>query len=160
MAGRSRSSTPKRGRQTSGDGRQRLPGPQRLRAHEVQPEIAVAEPEPVLAAELGHGLERVPRLVGPAPAAGLVGAPGQRVEDAVQVGRDRQAEDLEVVADVPDRRHVRGLDRLDEPAQEAGGADPAGEDGDLHSVSRSSARRGRSTETAPRSRKRPALPGP
>ena len=68
--------------------RERLSGAQSLRAHEVEPEIAVAEPEPVLAAERGDRPERLPRLACAAPAALLVVQPGERVEDAVEVGRD------------------------------------------------------------------------
>ena len=47
-------------------------------------------------------------------------------------GETRQAEHLEVVADVPDHRHVAAADRLDEAAREAGAADAAGEERDLH----------------------------
>src|SRR5207245_6229405 len=49
--GQERRLDPKRGGQTRRDGGQRLSLPQRLRTHEVEPEIAVAEPEPALAAE-------------------------------------------------------------------------------------------------------------
>ena len=66
----------------------------------MEAEVAVAEPEPRLAAELAGRLERVPGLVGAAPAALLVGDARERVEDAVEVGRDVQAEHLDVVADV------------------------------------------------------------
>ena len=58
--------------------------------------------------------------------------PGERVEDGVEVGRDVQAEHLDVVADVADDRHARRVDGLDEPAREAGAADAAGEERDLH----------------------------
>src|SRR5207302_9522989 len=51
-----------------GDFRERRPLTQHLCAHEVQPEIAVTEPEPRLAAELCDRRERTPRLVGPPPA--------------------------------------------------------------------------------------------
>ena len=53
-----------------------------------------------------HGLERVPRLAGAPPAALLVGEPGERVEHGVEIGRDVQAEHLDVVADVADHRQV------------------------------------------------------
>ena len=46
---------------------------QELRAHEMQADVAVAELEPGLAAELRDRSERLPGLVGPAPAALLVG---------------------------------------------------------------------------------------
>ena len=38
--------------------------------------------------ELRDRLERLPRLARAAPAALLVGEPGERVDDAVQIGRD------------------------------------------------------------------------
>ena len=89
-----------------GDGRERLACPQRLCPHEVEAEVAVAEPEPVLAAERGDGRERLPGLACPAPAPLLVVQAGERVEDAVEVGRDGEPEHLEVVADVADHGHV------------------------------------------------------
>ena len=98
---------PERPREPGGDGRKRLAGAQRLRANEVEAEIAVAEPEPVLAAEGRDRAERFPRLAGPAPAALLVVEAGEGVEDAVEVGRDRHPEHLEVVADVADDRQIR-----------------------------------------------------
>ena len=130
------------------------PRPQRLRADEVQPEVEVAELEPVLAAELADGLERVPGLVRAPPAALLVVQPGERVEDRVEIGRDVQPEHLDVVADVADHRDVTRLDDLDEPLDEPCAAHAAREDDDLHvftrsaSVSTSSLRPGRITSTS------------
>ena len=123
---------PESPREAGRDHRERLAGAQRLGPHEVEPEVAVAEPEPVLAAERGDGPERLPRLARAAPAALLVVQPGERVEDAVEVGRDRETEDVEVVADVADHRHVGRIDGADEAAREARAADAAGEERDLH----------------------------
>jgi hypothetical protein len=39
-----------------------------------------------------------------------------------------QPEELGVVADVPDHRHLAGADEVDEPADEPRAADSAGED--------------------------------
>ena len=58
--------------------------------------------------------------------------PGKRVEDAVEVGRDGETEDVQVVADVADHGHVARIDRADEAAREARPADAAGEERDLH----------------------------
>ena len=135
VAGRIVASIPSAWASRAGHGGERLAGAQRLRPHEVEPEIAVAEPEPVLAAERGDGGERLPGLSGAAPASLLVVQAGERVEDAVEVGRDREAEHVEVVADVPDHRHAGRIDGADEPAREAGAADAAGEERDLHSAS-------------------------
>src|SRR5262249_49212777 len=68
-----------------------------LRAEQVNAGVAVAEPEPGLTPEVGDGCERVPALLGPSPAALLVGDAGERVEDAVEVGRDVETEHLDVV---------------------------------------------------------------
>ena len=79
----------------------------------------------------------------PAPPALVVGHARERVEDAVQVRRDVHAQYLDVVADVSDHGHARGIDGADEAPQEPGapdaarecddpshGADPTGENGD------------------------------
>ncbi len=79
------------------------------RAHEVEPDVAVAEPEPVLPSPARRRLERVPGLAGSPPAALGVDEPAERVEEAVEVGRDVQAEDLEVVTDVSDDGQLPGL---------------------------------------------------
>ena len=98
----------------------------------MQPEVAVAEAKPGLAAERFDSGKRVPGLVRPAPAALVVPEAGKCVEHAIEVGRDRQSEHFEVVADVDDRGHRRGIDRIDDAAQKARAADAAGEDGNLH----------------------------
>jgi hypothetical protein len=82
----------------------------------VQSEVPVAEPEPSLAAERLHRLECMPRLVRTAPATLVVGQIRQCVEDAVEVGRGEETEDLDVVADVDDRRDARRVDDVDEAA--------------------------------------------
>ena len=82
----------------------------------------------------GDRLERVPGLVGAAPAALLVGEPGERVEDAVEVGRDVQAEHLDVVRHVAYDGNVAWIDDTEQAAQEPRAADAAREDGDLHAA--------------------------
>src|SRR5205814_1824127 len=72
--------------------RERLAGHEGLRPYEVQAEVEVAELEPRFAAEPLDRLERVPRLPGAAPAALLVREARERVEDAVEVGRDMEPE--------------------------------------------------------------------
>ena len=117
---------PERGRDPGGDARQLLAGAQRLRAHEVQAEVAVAELEPrLVVAELLRRLQGVPGLAAPAPAALLVVKVGERVEQAVEVGRDVEAEHLGVVADVADHGHLIGRNEVDETAHEASAADSA-----------------------------------
>src|SRR5689334_10088531 len=81
----------------------------------------------------------MPRLVRAAPAALLVSETGQRVEDAVEVGRNVEAEDLDVVPDVSDHGHVRRIDDVDEAPQEPSASDTAREHDDLHAGTFSSA---------------------
>ena len=107
---------------------------QELGAHEMQADVAVAEPEPRLAAELRDGVERLPRLARAAPAALLVGEAGERVEDAVQIGRDPKAQHLDVVRDVAYDGNVAWIDYTDEAAQEPRATDAAREDRDVHAA--------------------------
>ena len=136
--------------------RQRDAIPELARADEVEPEVEVAEAEPVLAAPLRRRPERVPRLAGTAPAALVVDEPGERVEEAVEIGRDPEAEHLDVVSDVADDREVARREHGGEAAREAGAASPSGQEDDLHACTASSARvRGPSID-ARRSRSSPA----
>ena len=73
---------------------------------------------------LRRELKRVRRLVLHAPPALLVEQPGERVEHGVEVGRDVQAQDLHVVADVHDRRHPLGAGGLRQRVDEARAAEP------------------------------------
>ena len=122
--------TPSRFAEPARHGGERHALAQEPRAHEVETDVAVAEREPALAAEpLGHA--RAPgTLSSPyAPAAFLVEEAGERVEDGVEVGRDVQAEDLDVVADVHDRRHALRADRPRERVHEPRASETAAEDG-------------------------------
>ncbi len=56
----------------------------------------------------------------------------------VEVGRDVDAEHLEVVTDVPDHRDPARIDGVDEPAHEAGATHSAAQDDDVHDASCSS----------------------
>ena len=156
---------------------------EQLRPDEMDAEIAVAEPEPVLPAPVRRGVEGVPRLVGPPPATLRVDEPAERVEQAVEIGRDVEPEDLDVVADVSDDRELARLEHVREAAREASAAAAAREQDDLHAGTARSARvrgpslaasRSRSASESTSSsssgietvangacaRKRSALPGP
>ena len=110
------------------------PARRRARAHEVQADVAVAEDEPVGAAQLAHDAHRRAGVVADAPAQ-LADAAGQRVEHRVDVGRDVQIPVLEVVADVRDHGHGgRRLGR-EHAEREPRTADAAGEDGHPHAGS-------------------------
>ena len=82
------------------DARQAFPGAQPARAFHVQRQVAVAEAEPGLAAQGLEHRHEGPGLVGPAPSGLGVVAARQRIEHGVEVGRDMQAQMLEVVAGV------------------------------------------------------------
>ncbi len=153
--GQQRRHEPERRRELTRDAGERLAVAQLLRADEVEPEVAVAELEPRVGPEAARLPERVPGLVLATPAALLVQAAGERVEDRVEVRRDVEAEDLDVVADVADDRQLLRLDRLRERAGETGAAEAACEDGDLHrarpvrSASSAAAVRGPSRSSSP-----------
>ena len=91
----------------------------------MQSEVAVTEREPGGASELGNGVESLPRLPEAAPPALLVGKPGERVQDAVEVGRDVETEDLEVVRHVAYDGNVDWIDNTDEPTEKPRSADAA-----------------------------------
>ena len=76
--------------------------------------------------------ERVRGVVPDPPAPRRVDQPGQGVRDRVEVGRDVQAEQLDVVGDVADHGDVPRRHDLHEPVEEAGGADAAREHGHDH----------------------------
>src|SRR5205814_10732453 len=104
-------------------------------------EIAVAEREPVLAAECAHGLECLPGLAASSPAALLVGEAGECVEDRVEIRRDVEAEHLDVVADVADHaRNSRTCD-VDDAADEARTAHASRQDSDVQATLLSSSSR-------------------
>src|SRR5262249_59438308 len=109
---------------------------------EVEADVAVAELEPRLAAELRHRVERLPRLAGSAPPALLVREAGERVEDAVQIGRDSKPQHLDVVRYVAYDGNVAWIDDTENAAQEPRPADAAREASDGHAAdARRSARR-------------------
>jgi hypothetical protein len=109
------------------DLRERTAVAQGTPTHEVEAEVEVAEPEPVLPAPRACGFERVPRLPGTAPAAPLVEQARQRVQEAVEIGRDVHPQHLDVVADVADDRELAGREHVPQPPREAGSSTAAGE---------------------------------
>ena len=88
--------------EVGGDGGEGLARLEPARALEMNGKVAIAKAEPVLAAERGERLHERPRLVAPAPSELRVVEAGERVHQRVGVGRDMQAEMLEIVADIGD----------------------------------------------------------
>ena len=79
-------------------------------------------------------LERIPGLVPAAPAALLVEHAGERVEDRVEVGRDVSPSTSRSSPTLPTIVSSAGSIVSASARREAGAAEPAGQDGDLHCV--------------------------
>ena len=100
---------------------------------EMGGDVPVAQAEPVRPGAVGGelGQDGVGVAVA-APALLLVDPPAQGVHHGVEVGRDVEAEQADVVAGVADDGDLGAGGGGFQPPQEAGGADPAGEHGDAH----------------------------
>ena len=85
-----------------GDHRQCFTGPQSARALDMHRKIAVAQPEPGLAADRRQRFHERPGLVMTAPAELRIGKPGQRVHHRVDVGRNGEPEMVEIIARIGD----------------------------------------------------------
>ena len=92
-------------------------------AVDVGGQVAVAEPEPGLAAVGRQPLEAAEAVVGVAPAA-RVGDPRQHVGADVEVGADAQAVEVPVVAGVDHHRQPRLALDLGEPVDHLGAPGP------------------------------------
>ncbi len=114
--------------QIGGDGGQAFARLQPPRSFHMQSDIAIAEAEPGLAAERLHRFHERPGFVVPAPAKFAIGQPGQRIGDGIDIGRNRQAEMLEIVAGVDDDQQVLGRHDARQAQSELGAADAAGRD--------------------------------
>ncbi len=88
------------------------------RALQAPREVAIAEVEPHIHAELPQGVHHGERVALKAPAA-LVDAIGQPEGNEIRIGRDVRAVDLDVIARVHDRRDALGLDDVGHPPQRA-----------------------------------------
>ena len=96
------------------------------RAPQAQREVAVAEVEPHVLAELAQPVHHVEGVAAQAPAA-LVDAVGEPERHEVRVGGDVAAVDLDVVARVGDHDEVLA-DLVEHPARELGAAGAARQD--------------------------------
>ena len=110
-------------------------------APQADGQVAIAEVEPDVLAELAQHLHDGERVPAQAPAA-LVDAVREPERDEVGVGRHVAAVDLDVVGGVRDH-HQLGAHHVEHPARELGPAGAAGEDDYLsgHSSSGSPVRR-------------------
>ena len=92
--------------------------------------IAVAEAEPGLAAQRTDRLHERPGLVAPAPAGRRIVEAGQRIDQRVDIGRDGQAEMLEIVAGVGDDQQIVRRQHAAQAQRQLGAADAAGQRND------------------------------
>src|SRR6266851_7583192 len=93
-------------------------------------QIAVAEIEPVRTAERGEPFQSVKGFATESPALRGVDDAGKRIGDDVEVGRDFQAVESNVVAGVDDDRQCAGIHHLVQAEEEFGGAYAASQGGD------------------------------
>src|SRR6185437_17003959 len=104
-----------------------MPQAQATGALDMQREIAIAEPKPVLAAERANAVHERPRLVTPAPAADEIVDSRENIGQRVDVGRDAQSKMLEIIAGVGDYEQLVGRQDEAETERQFGAADPAGQ---------------------------------
>ena len=114
-------------RKPHGDRGERHTSGEQARALDVGGEIAVAEPEPGLAAEAAECIHERPRLAGDAPAGLRIGNARQRVNDCVDVWTDMQTEMLEIVAYVDDDSQFLRRQDTGKSVRKLCAADAAGE---------------------------------
>src|SRR5438034_443865 len=105
---------------------------ERARPVEMRGEVAVAQVEPRLGAEVAHRLEAAERLSRQAPAARRVQPARERVHHGVEVGGDVEAPDLGVVTGVADHGERIPGARGREAAQELRRARAARDRGQAH----------------------------
>src|SRR6185503_5093139 len=101
-------------------------------AAQADREVAVAEVEPDVLAQLSEAVHHMERVVLQAPAA-LVDPVGEPERHEIRVGGDVAAVDLDVVAGVGDHGQLVA-EHVEHPAGELGAPGPAGEQ-DYHSSS-------------------------
>src|SRR3546814_2414199 len=85
-----------------------------LAPQHMQREIAITELKPVLAAQRSHRAHEAPALGFTAPALRGIGLAGQRIEQRIDVRRDREPEMLEIVAGIDDGRYRRSEEHTSE----------------------------------------------
>src|SRR5262249_54449865 len=104
-----------------------LPQAQATSTLDMQREIAIAEPKPVLPAERANAVHERPRLVAPAPAGDGIVEPRENIGQRVDVRRDTQSEMLEIVAGVGDHKQFFGRQDAAQTERQFGAAYPAGQ---------------------------------
>src|SRR6516165_6409508 len=127
-----------------------LPQAQATGALDMQREIAIAEPKPVLTAERANAIHKRPRLVAPAPAGGGIVDARKNVGQRVDIGRDAQSKILEIVASICDYEQFAGRQDEAQAEHQFGAADPAGQRHDKSFAHRNmSSSAGRTSSDAP-----------
>src|SRR3954469_2594253 len=125
----------------------------------MQREIAIAEPKPVLAAKRADAVHERPRLVTPAPAGGGIVDARENIGQRVNIGRDAKSQMLEIVAGVGDHEQLVGRQDAAQTERQFRAADPAGQRHDKSSSHRNrSSAAGRTSSDAPLSGPRHVRP--
>ena len=102
-----------------------------IRAMNMRGEIAIAEIEPDFAAVDAEALQKMKRFAAHAPARGGIDETSERVGNDVEVRRNFQAVQDDVVTSVDDDRQIVRIHRPVETEEQLGCADAAGESGDF-----------------------------
>ncbi len=110
-----------------GDGRQALAPGEGLGAKHMHREIAVAEIEPIFAAQLSERRHEIPAFVVTAPTALLIRKVGERVDERVGVRANPQSQMGEIVSGVGDDGQVLGRQNVRKTQSQFRAADTAGE---------------------------------
>src|SRR3546814_10703127 len=114
----------------------------------MQRAIAITELKPILAAQRSHRAHEAPALGFTAPALRGIGLAGQRIEQRIDVRRDREPEMLEIVAGIDDGRYRSRRNGVAEAEHQFRPADAARQDGDVAAQRNRSSSTGRTSAAA------------
>src|ERR1700716_1862217 len=113
-----------------------LPQAQATGALNMQREIAIAEPKPILPAERADAIHERPRLVTPAPASGGIIDISENIGQRVDIGRDAKSKMLEIIAGVGDNEQFVRRQDAAQTERQFRAADPARQRHDKSSAHR------------------------
>jgi hypothetical protein len=97
------------------DSRQRISLPQALSSQHVQSQVAVAQIEPIFAAQRPNRFHESPAFLRTAPALDGISFPRQRIKKRIDVRRDGEPQVSEVIAGIDDCGHIGSRYGMTEP---------------------------------------------